>query len=46
MLGKLGWPELLVLLCLALLIFGPRRLGEFGTAIGQAIRGLRMPMKD
>jgi sec-independent protein translocase protein TatA len=41
MLGKLGAPELLVLLLIVLLIFGPSRLGALGKALGEAIRNIK-----
>jgi sec-independent protein translocase protein TatA len=39
--GKLGIPELLVILCIALLVFGPSKLGALGKSCGEAIRGFR-----
>jgi sec-independent protein translocase protein TatA len=41
MLGKLGVPELLILLAIAILIFGPRKLGELGKGLGDGIRGFK-----
>ena len=46
MFGKLGWPELLVLLAIALLIFGPRKLGDLGKGLGEGIRGFKDSMKE
>ncbi len=37
-LGPIGWPELLVILGLVLVIFGPRRLPEIADALGKSIR--------
>jgi TatA/E family protein of Tat protein translocase len=37
----LGWQELLIILIIALIIFGPRKLPEIGKSIGQAINGFR-----
>ncbi len=37
----LGMPELLVILAIILIIFGPRKLPEIGKAIGQTIRELK-----
>ena len=37
----LGFPELIVNLVVALLIFGPGRLPEIGSALGRGIRDFR-----
>jgi TatA/E family protein of Tat protein translocase len=39
--GLLQPTHLLVIAGLALLFFGPKRLPEFGTALGQSVRGLK-----
>jgi sec-independent protein translocase protein TatA len=39
-------PELLILLAVALLIFGPKKLPEMGSAIGKSITSFRKGMKD
>ena len=39
--GGIGPFELLLILVVALVVFGPKRLPEIGKAIGQAIRGLK-----
>lgn len=36
--GNLGPTELLVILAIALLVFGPKKLPEFGRGIGQAMK--------
>jgi sec-independent protein translocase protein TatA len=46
MLGKIGLPEILILLAIALLIFGPRRLGELGKGLGDGIRNFKSSVKD
>lgn len=38
MFGKLGTTELILILVIALLIFGPSKLPEIGKSIGQAIK--------
>ena len=39
--GSLGFPELLFLFVLVLIVFGPRRMPEIGRAIGKAMAELR-----
>lgn len=39
-------PELIILLAVALLIFGPKKLPEMGSAIGKSITSFRKGMKD
>jgi sec-independent protein translocase protein TatA len=36
--GTLGFPELLVILAVVLLVFGPSKLPALGSSLGQAIR--------
>lgn len=33
-----GWPELLIILVVALVIFGPKRLPDLGKSLGKGIR--------
>ena len=42
----LGWQELLIILFIALIIFGPRKLPESGKAIGQAIKGFKDGLRN
>ena len=44
--GKLGLPELLVLLVIALLIFGPSKLADFGKGLGEGIKNFKGAIKD
>jgi sec-independent protein translocase protein TatA len=46
MLGKLGLPELLIVLFVALLIFGPRKIGDLGKSLAEGIRGFKSALKD
>ena len=43
--GELGLPELLVIFGIALLIFGPKKIGELGKGLGEGIRGFRKSLK-
>ncbi len=36
--GELGIPELLFLFGIAILLFGPKKLGELGKGLGDGIR--------
>lgn len=38
--------HLLVILGIALLVFGPRKLPELGKGLGDGIRGFRSALKD
>jgi len=42
----LGVPELLIILALVLVIFGPRRLKNIGSELGNAIKGFRTAVKE
>ena len=41
---NLGPVELLIILVLALLIFGPGRIGRLGSELGKGIRGFKNEM--
>ena len=43
--GDVGLPELLVIFGIALLIFGPRKIGELGKGLGEGIRHFRSGLK-
>lgn len=43
---NIGWPELIVILVIALLIFGPQRLAGLGGALGRAIREFRGAVRE
>jgi sec-independent protein translocase protein TatA len=38
---NIGFPEILVLLIIALIVFGPKRLPELGKSLGRGIREFR-----
>jgi sec-independent protein translocase protein TatA len=39
--GNIGLPEILVVLVIALIIFGPKRQPELGRSVGKGIREFR-----
>lgn len=46
MFGGFGLTELLVILAIVLLIFGPKRLKSLGSDLGSAIKGFRKAVSD
>lgn len=46
MFGKIGVQELILILALALILFGPRKLPELGRSIGDGIREFRRAASD
>jgi sec-independent protein translocase protein TatA len=43
---RLGFGEILVILALALLFFGPSKLPQLGASLGQAIRGFKKGLSE
>lgn len=39
--GNIGLPEILIVLIIALIVFGPKRLPELGRSLGKGIREFR-----
>ncbi len=46
MIGKIGLMEILIILVVALIVFGPSKLPELGKSIGKGINELRRTGKD
>ncbi|MEG4442777.1 TatA/E family twin arginine-targeting protein translocase [Microcoleus sp. AT9_B5] len=42
----IGLPEMAVILTIALLVFGPKKLPEIGRSMGKAIRGFQDASRD
>jgi TatA/E family protein of Tat protein translocase len=44
--GPIGFPELLLIMVLALLLFGPRKLPEIGRSVGKALGQFKQASDD
>ena len=44
--GRIGFPELAIILVIIILIFGANRLPEIGRGIGRGIRNFKDATKD
>ncbi len=42
----LGLPEIGVIVVVALLIFGPKKIPEIGSALGKTVRGFKEEMEE
>jgi len=45
MFGTIGWPEIILILVVILLIFGARKLPDAGKALGKGIREFKKALK-
>ena len=43
--GSIGWPEILIIALIVIVLFGGRRLADAGRGMGEAIRNFREGMK-
>jgi sec-independent protein translocase protein TatA len=43
--GSLGWPEILLIALVVILLFGARKLPEIGKGLGEGIRSFRSAMR-
>ncbi|MFZ0443489.1 MAG: twin-arginine translocase TatA/TatE family subunit [Bacillus sp. (in: firmicutes)] len=46
MISNIGIPGLVLILVLALIIFGPKKLPELGRAVGQTLKEFKNSTKD
>jgi sec-independent protein translocase protein TatA len=44
--GKLGLPEILLILAIALLLFGPSKLADLGKGLGEGIKNFKSAVKE
>jgi sec-independent protein translocase protein TatA len=42
----LGWTEVAVIAIVAILIFGPKKIPELGSALGKTLRGFKEELKN
>ncbi len=40
----LGWPEVMIIGIIAVVIFGPKKIPEMGSALGKTLRGFKDEM--
>lgn len=45
MLSNIGWPELVIVLVIVMVVFGAGRLPQIGEGLGKAIRNLKRGLK-
>jgi sec-independent protein translocase protein TatA len=41
----LGWPEVAIIAIAAVVIFGPKKIPEIGSALGKTLRGFKEEIK-
>jgi sec-independent protein translocase protein TatA len=46
MLGDIGLPELVLILLLVVVLFGPGKLPDVGKALGEAMRGFKKAINE
>jgi len=46
MLGSVGMPELIIILVIALIVFGPRKLPQLGRAVGQTMNEFKKGLNN
>jgi sec-independent protein translocase protein TatA len=46
MFGSIGMPELIIIMVIALIIFGPRKLPELGKSLGKSINEFKRASAD
>jgi sec-independent protein translocase protein TatA len=44
--GRIGWPEIVLILVIVLIIFGVGKLPQIGKSIGQSIREFKSATRD
>jgi sec-independent protein translocase protein TatA len=44
--SSIGWGEILIVVVIALLVFGPKKLPDLGTSLGRSISGFKKGLRD
>jgi len=44
--GSMGWPELLIIALIAVVLFGAGRLADIGKGLGQGIKHFKKGLKE
>ena len=44
--GGFGWPEILIILVIVILIFGVGKVADVGPALGKAISGFKKAVRE
>ena len=44
--GGLGWPEILIIALIIIILFGARRIPEVAKGLGEGIRSFKKGMRD
>lgn len=44
--GDIGIPELLIILAILIIVFGPSRIAGVGKSLGESIRSFRSEVRD
>ena len=42
----LGWPEVVIIGLVAVLVFGPKKIPEIGSSLGKTLRGFKEEMEN
>lgn len=43
---NIGWPELVLILVVALILFGPNRLPELARSVGKSVKAFKDGIKE
>jgi len=44
--GKIGLPEIIIIVAIALLLFGPSKFASLGKSLGEGIRNFKSAIKE